>query len=295
MNEPIGIIAGDGMLPMMIARGIRAAGHRVVAAGMAGQYRDDFPPECDEFVRVGVLRVGEWARKLRKRGVKRAIMVGGVDKASLMYMSFWKRALVMRPDWTTGRLWYRVLRHDKRSQTLLTAVARELSLAGVELMDSTHYIPEQLAAPGVMTQRAPTASQREDIVFGWPILMSMNKLEIGQAIAVRGHDVIAVEAIEGTDAMIRRTGELVGGQSRKEDGGWTLLKGAGDQKDLRFDVPTIGMQTIERLKDAGAGCLAVDAGRVIFVEKDKVLAAADAAGIAVVGVEETARAEESAG
>lgn len=285
MAEPIGIIAGNGQLPRLTARGIRAAGQRVVIAGMAGQYEAQLPDECDDFARVGVLRVGEWARKLRRMGAKQAVMVGGVDKAALVYMPMWKRLLVMTPDWTTGRLWYRILRHDKRSQTLLTAVAEELRKAGIQLMDSTHYIPEHLADAGVMTTRQPTATQREDMALGWPILMNMNRMEIGQAIAVRGHDVIAVEAIEGTDAMIRRAGELVGGRSKKEDGGWTLLKGAGPTKDLRFDVPTIGLQTIENLKAAGAGCLAVDAGRVIFIDKTQVLAAADAAGIAVVGME----------
>lgn len=286
MAEPIGIIAGSGQLPRLTARGIRAAGQRVVVAGMAGQYEPDLPGEADAFAKVGVLRVGEWARKLRRMGASKAVMVGGVDKAALVFMPFWKRALVMRPDWTTGRLWYRILRHDKRSQTLLAAVADELAKAGVQLMDSTHYIPEHLADAGVMTTRQPTAAQQSDLAFGWPILMQMNELEIGQAIAVRGHDVVAVEAIEGTDAMITRAGELVGGRSKKEDGGWTLLKGAGPSKDLRFDVPTIGLQTIQGLKDAGAGCLAVDAGRVIFIDKDNVLAAADAAGIAVVGIED---------
>ncbi|MBB6430155.1 LpxI family protein [Algisphaera agarilytica] len=286
MAEPLGIIAGNGQLPRLTAQGMRAAGHRVVIAGMAGQYEDALPGVSDDFVKVGVLRVGEWARKLKRMGVSRAVMVGGVDKASLMFMPFWKRVLVMRPDWTVAKLWYRILRHDKRSQTLLTAVAEELRKAGIELMDSTHYIPEHLADAGVMTTHPPTKTQQEDIAFGWPILMNMNDLEIGQAIAVRTHDVVAVEAIEGTDAMIKRAGDLVGSRSKKEDGGWTLLKGAGPQKDLRFDVPTIGLQTIENLKAAGAGCLAVDAGRVIFVDKEDVLKAADDAGIAIVGVQE---------
>ncbi|MEM9420658.1 MAG: UDP-2,3-diacylglucosamine diphosphatase LpxI [Planctomycetota bacterium] len=285
MAEPLGIIAGNGQLPRLTAQGMQAAGHRVVIAGMAGQYEDALPGVSDDFVKVGVLRVGEWARKLKRMGVSRAVMVGGVDKASLMFMPFWKRVLVMRPDWTVAKLWYRILRHDKRSQTLLTAVAEELRKAGIELMDSTHYIPEHLADAGVMTSHQPTKTQQEDIAFGWPILMNMNDLEIGQAIAVRTHDVVAVEAIEGTDAMIKRAGDLVGSRSKKEDGGWTLLKGAGPQKDLRFDVPTIGMQTIENLKAAGAGCLAVDAGRVIFVDKEDVLKAADDAGIVIVGVD----------
>ncbi|MEM1109212.1 MAG: UDP-2,3-diacylglucosamine diphosphatase LpxI [Planctomycetota bacterium] len=287
MSEPIGLIAGSGKLPRLTAQGMRAAGHRVIVAGMAGQYEDELPAESDDFVKVGVLRVGEWARKLRRRGVKQAVMVGGVDKAALMYMPFWKRVAVMRPDWVVAKLWYRILRHDKRSQTLLAAVAEELRKAGVELMDSTHYIPEHLADAGVMTTVQPTRTQQEDIAFGWPILMQMNDLEIGQAIAVRGHDVVAVEAIEGTDAMIQRAGELAGHRSKKEDGGWTLLKGAGPKKDLRFDVPTIGLQTIENLKAAGAGCLAVDAGRVIFIDKDDVLKAADDAGITIVGFDGT--------
>jgi len=273
------------MLPLLTARGIRAAGRRVVAVGMAGQYAPEFPEACDEFRKVGVLRVGEWNRKLRRMGARQAVMVGGVDKAALVYMPLWKRAMVTRPDWVALRLWYRVLRHDRRSQTLLTAIADESKRVGIELMDSTHYIPQHIADAGVMTRRQPTTAQQADIDFGWPILMDMNNLEIGQAIAVRSRDVIAVEAIEGTDATIARAGGLVGGQSRREDGGWTLLKGAGPKKDLRFDVPTVGLQTITGLKNAGAGCLAVDAGRVIFIEKQAVLDAADAANIAVVGVD----------
>lgn len=284
MAEPMGIIAGSGLLPVLTARGMRAAGHRVVVAGMSGQYDASLVGECDAFRKVGVLRVGEWARQIKRMGASRAVMVGGVDKAKLVYMPKWKQGLVMRPDVSTIRLWYRVLRHDKRSQTLLAALADTLGEAGVELMDSTTYIADQLADAGVMTRRQPTAAQREDIALGWPILMKLNALEIGQAIALRNHDVVAVEAVEGTDAMVRRAGELVGSRSKKEDGGWTLLKGAGPSKDLRFDVPTIGLQTIEGLKAAGAGCLAIDAGRVILLEKAKVLAAADAAGIAVVGV-----------
>ena len=160
MAEPIGIIAGSGQLPVLTARGVKAAGHRVVIAGMAGQYDLSLPGEADAFKKVGVLRVGEWARKLKRMGATRAIMVGGVDKAALVYMPFWKRVLVMRPDWTVAKLWYRILRHDKRSQTLLAAVATELQKAGVELMDSTQFIPDHLADTGVMTKKQPTATQR---------------------------------------------------------------------------------------------------------------------------------------
>ncbi|MEM6458783.1 MAG: UDP-2,3-diacylglucosamine diphosphatase LpxI [Planctomycetota bacterium] len=283
MPEPLGLIAGNGRLPLYTARAMRDAGRRVVAVGLAGQYRDDLPPLCDTFRGVGVLRVGRWARALRRQGVSDAVMIGGVNKSRLMYMPMARRLLTMCPDWTTARLWYRVLRHDRRSQTVMTAIADALADAGVRLMDSTTYLPEHLADAGPMTRRRPTPGQLADIDFGWPTLMEMNRLEVGQAIAVRDRDVVAVEAIEGTDAMIARAGELTG--SRKNDGtGWTLLKGAGPDKDLRFDVPTVGVATIERLAAAGAGCLAVDPGRVILLDKPAILAAADAANLAVYGV-----------
>ncbi|MEO1237941.1 MAG: UDP-2,3-diacylglucosamine diphosphatase LpxI [Planctomycetota bacterium] len=265
-------------MPVLMAQGMRAAGRRVAGVGMAGQYDDDFPSYCDTFERVGVLRIGEWARKLRRRGAAEAVMVGYVEKTRLMYMPAWRKAAVMRPDWRTTWLWVKVLRHDKRSQTMLTAIADQVGRAGVTLIDTTRYIPEHLATAGVMTKTRPTAAQQGDVDFGWPILLRMNDLEIGQAIAVRDRDVLAVEAVEGTDALIERSGRLARG------GGWTLLKGAGVEKDLRFDVPTIGTKTIEGLAAAGARCLALDAGRVILVDKPAVLAAADAAGIAVVGV-----------
>lgn len=278
MTSTYGIIAGSGQLPVLTARGMRAAGHRVVAVGFAGQFDPELPTLCDRFDRVGVLRIGEWSRKLRRMGATDAVMVGAVDKSKLMYQNWWRRLLVMRPDWHVAKLWYRTLRHDKRSQTLLTAVADVLADTGVQLIDSTQHIPEHLATAGVMTTRQPTDEQKADQAFGWPVLMQMNTLEIGQAIAVRDRDVIAVEAVEGTDAMIARAGGLARG------GGWTLLKGAGDTKDLRFDVPTVGVQTIDNLKAAGAGAVFLDAGRVILVNRKQVIAAADAAGIALIGV-----------
>lgn len=278
MTRTLGIIAGDGELPVLIAHGMRAAGHRVVAVGFAGQFDPRLPELCDEFAPVGVLRISEWGRKLLRMNADEAVMVGAVSKSKLMYQGFWRRMLITRPDWRVLRLWYSTLRHDRRSQTMLTGVATELGLAGVDLIESTEHIPDHLAIAGVMTKTQPTEEQRGDQAFGWPVLMQLNVLEIGQAIAVRHRDVIAVEAVEGTDAMIARAGELSRG------GGWTLLKGAGESKDLRFDVPTVGVQTIANLKAAGAGAVFLDTGRVILINRPEVIAAADAAGIALVGV-----------
>ena len=146
------------------------------------------------------------------------------------------------------------------------------------MIDSTTFIPDHMASEGVMTRRAPTAEQESDIAFGWPLLKQVGSLDIGQSIAVREKDVIAVEAVEGTDRMIERAGELC---RRK---GWTLLKTARPGHDMRADVPTIGVSTIEKMHAAGGGCIAIGVGRVILVDRPAVLAAADRLGIAVVGV-----------
>ncbi len=280
MNErPIGLIAGGGRLPVLEAAGIRAAGRRVVCVAIGAEYDQDLPGLCDGFARSGTLRPGRWVKRLKRWGANEAVMVGVVTKSQMYDPVGILRSL---PDLHAIRLWYRVLRHDRRSQAMLSAVADDLSGNGVELIDTTRYIPEHMATLGVLTRKQPSAQQMADITFGWPILMRMNDLDIGQAIAVKGLDVIAVEAIEGTDRMIARAGEL------SRSGGWVLIKGPRPDKDRRFDVPTVGVQTIESLKAAGGVCLAVAAGSVILAEKKQVVAAADDAGIAVVGVEQAA-------
>ncbi len=275
MTQPIGLIAGEGALPLITAQGIRAAGRRVVCVGLRDQFDAQLPGLCDEFAAAGIIRMGQWLRLLRRWGATEAVMVGRVRKAR-MYEPL--RIVRQMPDWRAARLWYRVLRHDKRNQTLLAAVADELQRGGVTLIDTTRYIPDHLASPGILTRRQPTAAHQADIDFALPILRGVIGLDVGQAIAVKDRDVIAVEAIEGTDAMIARAGALC------RHGGWTLVKAAGPQKDRRFDVPTIGIGTIAALKAAGAACLAVEAGAVILIDKPAVLDAADRSGIAVVGV-----------
>lgn len=274
-DEPVGLIAGQGRLPVLEAQGIRASGRRVVCVGIDPRIDPELPGLCDAFAMAGMIRLGRWVRLLRKWGASEAVMIGRVRKAR-MYEPL--RLVRQVPDWRAGKLWYRVLRHDKRSQVMLTALADELGRSGIRLIDTTRYISDHMADEGVMTRRQPSAAQREDIAFGWPILMRMNDLDIGQAIAVKDRDVIAVEAMEGTDAMIARAGQ----QCRS--GGWLLIKGAREDKDLRFDVPTVGVQTIENLREAKASCLVLTAGRVILADKPAVIEAADAAGIAIVGV-----------
>lgn len=182
------------------------------------------------------------------------------------------------PDWRAVNVWYRRLRHDRRNAVLLAAVADELRSAGITLIDSTTYIPEQMAREGAMGRVAPSAAMQADIAFGWALLVQIVELHIGQSIAVRDRDVIAVEAVEGTDAMIDRAGSL----SRAK--GWVLLKCAARDHDMRADVPTIGVQTVERAAAAGCRCIAVGVGRTILLDRPRVIEAADRLGIAIVGV-----------
>ena len=275
-GETIGLFAGQGVLPVLVARGMRAQGMRVHAVGLSGQYLPELRGECDRFRTVGILRLGQWVRALRRMGVREAVMVGGVNKSRTMHDPL--RMVRNIPDWRTARLWYRRLRHDRRSPALLAAVAEELAAGGITLVDSTLHIKEHLATVGVMTRSAPVGEQLADIAFGWPLLTEALRLGIGQSIAVRERDVIAVEGIEGTDAMIKRAGELC----RRR--GWTLLKAAGAQHDRRADVPTIGETTVRTMAASGGACIAVAVGDVILVDKPGTLALADELGVAIVGV-----------
>ncbi len=274
--EPIGLIAGEGRLPILVARGMRAQGRRVCCVAFRGHFDPELPALCDEFTPVGVYRIGSWIRRLRRSRSTQAVMVGRVSKARMHDPLRLVREL---PDWRAAWLWYRRLRHDRRDQAVLGAVIDELHRGGIDLVDSTSFIPDHLATPGVMGSVQPDAMQQGDIDFAWPMLQQTTALDIGQSMAVRERDVIAVEALEGSDRMIQRAGELC--RTR----GWTFLKTSRSDHDTRADVPSVGVSTIETLAAAGAGCMALGVGRVILIDRPEVLAAADAAGIAVVGVE----------
>mgnify|MGYP000266771285 CR=1 FL=1 len=271
----IGLIAGQGTLPILCAQGMRAAGHRVACIGLRDQFDPALRPLCDDFAETGFLRLGRWIRLARRMGITDAVMVGRVSKAT---MHDPLRVFRHLPDWRAARLWYRRLRHDRRSSAALAALAEELLANGIRLIDSTTFIPEHLAGTGVLGRKQPNALQESDVAFGWPLLARVLDIDVGQAIAVRERDIIAVEAVEGTDAMIDRAGQLCRAK------GWTLLKSARPNHDMRADVPTIGVPTIERVAKAGGGCIAIGTGRVILLDKPAVLAAADRLGIAIVGL-----------
>ncbi len=272
----MGLIAGSGRLPIIIAQGLKSMGYQLHGLGLSSQYEQELPGVCDSFREVGLLRVGSWGKILSRLGVHHAIMVGKVDKARLMHDPW--RALRNLPDWRTAVGWYKHLRHDRRSHAVLRTIADELERFGVALLDSTAPIRTEMADIGAMTRRQPTPEQVADIRFVWPVLGEALRLDVGQAMTVRERDVIAVEAVEGTDRMIERTGALCRAR------GWTLAKAARAGHDRRSDVPTVGVDTIKHMYRHGAGCLALAAGQVIMVDKLEMVDLADSLGIAIVGV-----------
>jgi DUF1009 family protein len=271
----LGLIAGQGRLPFLVADGARQAGLKVVCAGLRHQAQPSLAEHVDEFFWVPLARPGCWIRKLRRRGVSDTIMVGRVAKQRIY--TPW-RILQYLPDWRAFRIWYgRLAKKDKRNDTFLVALADELATGGIVLGDSVKYCHEHLARTGTMTRTVPSRQVAGDIEFGWEIAKHMGRLDIGQSVAVREKEVIAVEAIEGTDAMIKRAGDLC------RAGNWTLIKTAKPNQDMRFDVPVIGPETIENLKANGAACVVVEAGKTIILDIEKTLQLADHHKIAVYG------------
>lgn len=237
-------------------------------------------PALREFSQVfrwhGIARLGGWIRTFRRAGCRSVVMVGRVKKSEMFAVPRWLQWLQYLPDWTSIKVWYFRTR-DKRNDSLLAAVADEMERYGIIMMDSTTYCREALAISGLITEFDPPAFVRDDGDFAWPIAKQIGALDIGQSVAVKEREIIAVEAIEGTDKLIKRAGELC------PAGGWTLVKIAKPDQDMRFDVPTIGPNTIENLKAAGAAGLLLEAGKTLILEKEKTIALANEKRIAIIG------------
>jgi DUF1009 family protein len=273
--EPaLGLIAGAGSFPFLVAEGARREGRRLVVIALRGFADPHLRDLADAFYWSGVARLGRWKRIFRREGVREAIMAGRVRKAD-MYGRL--RLLRYLPDWTTLKVWYRKTR-DKRNDSILRAASEELATAGVTLIDSTRYCRQAIAQPGVLTTRGPSEQQWRDVHFGWRIAKEMGRLDIGQSIAVKEQEVIAVEAVEGTDEMIRRAGGLC------PQGGWTLVKVAKPDQDVRFDVPSVGPDTMHNMHASGATMLAIEAGKTLLLEQDEVLDLAARYGIVIVAL-----------
>ena len=276
----IGLVAGWGRFPIVVAESLKALGYEVHCVGLAGHADPVLAEICDSFVASGVAKLGHHIRYFQRRGVTQATMAGKIFKHKLLFGRWgW---LPLLPDLTTIRALFPLFiqgKQDRRDDTLLTVVVDQFARGGITMAPATDFAPQLLAKAGQLTRRGPTAAQQQDIAFGWDLAKEIGRLDIGQSVAVKGRAVIAVEAVEGTDACIRRAGELC------PQRGFTVVKVAKPQQDMRFDVPTIGIGTVESLAAAGASVLAIEAGKTIVVDQAEVVALADKHGLAIVAVD----------
>ena len=266
----LGLIAGHGRFPLHVARAARRRGLRVAAVALRELADPTLGEATDEICWLEVGELEGLIRFFRGAGVRDAVMAGKVPKTHL-----YAPADQRRFDRCSEELLARV--RDRRDHSLLAALADLLEAEGIRLRPQAELVPELVSGEGPLGGTAPTAAQLADVDFAWPIAKAVASLGIGQTVVVRDRAVLAVEAIEGTDATIRRAGELGGG-------GACVVKVAHPAQDPRFDLPAIGLDTIEVLTSARAALLAIEAHRTVILDREAVIRAADAAGVALVGV-----------
>jgi len=278
--DKLGLIAGNGRFPFLLLDAARAHGLTVIVAAI----KEETSPEidaraaADPAIRVHWMSLGELSRLIetfQAEGVTRAVMAGQV-KHTQIFSS-------IRPDWRLAKLLLNLRRRN--TDMLLGAVAKVLADEGIELISSTHYLEPLLAKSGVLTQRAPTEDELKDIAYGRTVARGVATYDLGQTVVIAAQACVAVEAMEGTDATISRAGTLfraLGDPASTLSRALTVVKVAKPNQDMRFDVPVIGLATIEAMARAGATCLAIEAGRTLLFDSAAIIALADGSGIAVV-------------
>jgi len=265
----VGLIAGWGQFPVRVARALRHAGIEVYCLG-AFDHADPVLAEiCTDFRTMGLGRFGAAIRYFQRHGVTRATMAGKIHKVHLFrpwlflhYVPDLRTLRMLAPHFFTRR-------KDNRDDTLLGTICDEFASEGIQMVPSTDFAPELLVGEGLLTCRAPNQRQWEDIRFGWRLAKALGGLDCGQSVAVKNRAVLALEAIEGTDACIRRAGELC------RSGKFTVVKTAKPRQDMRFDLPTVGLGTLETMIQAGARVLAIEAGMTILLDEDRLVDFAD--------------------
>ena len=275
-----GLIAGNGRFPFMVVAGARRAGVALSVAAIREETDPSIEAEVEHLTWVGIGQLGKMINFFKGEGVEKAIMAGQVK-----HVQIFSRAV---PDARMLRMLLRLPRRNTNS--LIGAVAAELASEGIDLIDSTYFLQDYLPRPGSLTNRKPNAAERADVEYGLEIAREMSRLDLGQTIVVRGKACVAIEAMEGTDETIRRAGELLGGgrQTRKRlrltSGALTVLKLSKPDQDMRFDVPVIGVPTIETMIAAGATCLCISAGKTLMFDRDEMIALANKNKLAILAV-----------
>lgn len=261
----IGILAGWGRLPIVVAEALKRQGYAVFCLGIKDHADPMLATICDDFRLVGLAKLGAAIRYFRRQGVARATMAGKIHKVLMFQPYAWLKHFpdlrclrVFYPHWITKT-------RDRKDDTLLKAVVDAYAEDGIVFAPATDFAPELLVREGQLTGGRLSHGQLRDIEFGWKLAKEMGRLDVGQSVAVKGQAVLAVEAVEGTDECIRRAGQLC------RSGGFTLVKVAKPAQDMRFDVPTIGLGTLRTLAESGGRVLAIEAGRTILLDESEVL------------------------
>ena len=261
----LGLIAGNGKFPFLVLEGAKRAGTSVAVAAIREETDPAIESLADRLTWVGIGQLGKMLRFFKDEGVDKAIMAGQVK-----HVQIFSRAI---PDVRMLKMLLRLPRRN--TDALIGAVANELASEGIELIDSTFFLKDQLPQPGTLTKRAPDERERSDVEYGLEIARGIAGMDLGQTIVVRDRACVAIEAMEGTDAVIRRAGELVRGRL-------TVVKIAKPDQDMRFDVPVVGVPTIESMKQSGATCLCLTAGKTLMFDREDMIALANKHKIAIV-------------
>ncbi|MBW4027910.1 LpxI family protein [Acidipila rosea] len=283
MSRRLGLIAGNGRFPFLLLDAARARGVEVVVAAIKEETdaEMDARAAADPGIRVHWLSLGELSKLIdtfHKEGVANAVMAGQVRHKQIFSS--------IRPDWRLAKLLLSL--STRNTDMLLGAVAKVLADEGIELISSTAYLEPLLAKSGVLTARAPSENEGRDIEYGRKVAEAIAGFDIGQTVVIASQACVAVEAMEGTDDAIARAGAIMrslSGEASALDRSLTVVKTAKPRQDMRFDVPVIGLKTIETMKSAGATCLAIEAGRTLIFDMEILRSTADAAGIAIVATE----------
>ena len=264
----IGIIAGIGELPAIIASDARRRGYKVITIALENLASPELNDLSDEIRWINVGKLGALIDTLKDHGIRDAIMAGKVPK-SILYKS------KVTPDLRAVKFLFSL--KDTSDESILNALSRELAKDGITIIDTASFSPHLLTPAGVLTGNAPSKEEWADIEFGWRIAKAIGELDIGQTVVIKGQAVMAVEAIEGTDEAIRRGGKWAGN-------GVVVVKVSKPRQDMRLDVPTVGRDTLRTMIDAGARVLAIEAERSIIINRDNLIEEAEQAGISIVGI-----------
>ena len=262
-----GLIAGNGKFPFLVVEGARKQGASLVVAAIKEETDKSIETVAEKVVWVGIGQLGKMISFFKNEDVEKVIMAGQVKHVQIFSGAF--------PDWRMAKMLYNLPKRN--TDSLIGGIADELAKDNIELIDSTYFIKDRLAQTGVLSKRQPDETERGNIEYGLNIANEIARLDLGQTIVIRAKACVAVEAMEGTDAVIKRAGELAKGKL-------TVVKVAKPNQDMRFDVPVVGTPTIETMIKSGATCLCLTADKTLIFDKEEMLNLANRNKIAVVAV-----------